>query len=267
MAEAAIATVTARLLAAPKYRDVHPETIVDVVRRESTHGGDVARLEQLARSRLHKVAALHLFTARVGALRRELDRVDVDDPERLRSWCREVLARHFSTAERLADLDQFYPTMLSLVPPPRTIVDVACALNPFTIPWLRDVCDAGYVGYDFNTTFVDLGNAFFARSHSDCAVVHQDVITGAVPATVDLAILLKTFHCIEDRHHGAALSLVDRLAANHVVVSFPTKAMNGRAAVFTRRNIDDLIGLAERRGWRWSRAALTTEEFLAIAKV
>ncbi|MGH3821625.1 MAG: hypothetical protein ACRDRA_02080 [Pseudonocardiaceae bacterium] len=262
----AVEVVTARLAMAAKYRGVHPDTIAEVVRREGVGTADPAELERRSRMRLHKVAALHLLTTRPATLRRGVESIESDAPDDVRAWCREVLSGHISTAERLADLDRFYPAMLELVPPPRTVADIACALNVFTVPWLRDVTDAQYVGYDFNADFVDMGNAFLARNYPDCHVVHEDVLTRDTPLTADLALLLKTYHCIEDRQRGAALSLVDGLAANHVIVSFPVRAMNGRAALFARRHIADLTALAEERGWRLSRATLSSDDLVVISK-
>lgn len=263
--DAAVPSVTARLAAAAKYRDVHPDTIAEVVRRESAATTDAAELERLSRARLHKVAALHLLTTRPAALRRAVEQVDPADPAALRVWCRDVLAGHVSTAERLDDLDRFYPTVFELVPQPRTVIDVACALNVFTLPWLREVTGAGYTGYDLNATFVGAGNTFLARFFPDCAVVHDDVLT-TPPPRADLALLLKTYHCIEDRRRGAGLALVDGLAADHVVVSFPTRAMNGRAAVFARRHVDALAELARQRNWRFATAGLPSEQLVAIGK-
>jgi 16S rRNA (guanine(1405)-N(7))-methyltransferase len=259
-------TVTARLGAAAKYRDVHPDTIAAVVRLERAATGDVAELERRSRARLHKVAALHLLTARPAVLRRPAE-YDESDPAAQRLWCRRILAGHISTAERLADLDRFYPTILRLLPaPPETVADIACALNAFTVPWLRDSTDARYTGYDFNASFVAAGNAFLAPHFPDCQVRHADVLTAEPAPAADLALLLKTYHCIENRQRGAGLALVDRLAADHVVVSFPTRAMNGRAALFARRHLTDLTDLAGQRGWRTAGATLPSEDLLLISK-
>lgn len=247
-------TVVSRLRAAAKYRAVHPDTIAEVVAYEAGVLGpraSASQLEQRVRGRLHKVAALHLLTAKPAALRRSADP-------------REILAGHISTAERLPDLDAFYPLILSLVPPPATIADIACALNPFTLPWLRKVSPASYTGYDLNADFAALANDFLA-AYPGCSVRHLDVLT-STPEPADVALLLKTYHCIEDRQRGAALSLVDRLPARQVVVSFPTRAMNGRPAVFARRHLAELAALAGSRGWACARATLPTEEFIVLDK-
>jgi 16S rRNA (guanine(1405)-N(7))-methyltransferase len=262
----AAATVVGRLRSAAKYRDIHPETIADVVRGESGLAKDPVGLERRARAKLHKVAALHLLDTRPASLRRSVERADLADLEERRAWCRKVLASHYSSAERLPDLERFYRELLALTPPPRTVVDVACALNPFTLPWLREVTAARYVGYDFNAAFVALGNAFLARTYPECEVVHADVLTGAVPPAADLALLLKTYHCMEDRQPGAGRRLVERLDARTVVVSFPTRAMNGRTALFARHHLAELTNLAREHDWRWSQVTLPTEELVAVGK-
>jgi hypothetical protein len=37
---------------------------------------------------------------------------------------------------RLPDLDRLYPAILELTGPADSIADLACALNPCTVPWL-----------------------------------------------------------------------------------------------------------------------------------
>jgi 16S rRNA (guanine(1405)-N(7))-methyltransferase len=255
-----------RISAAPKYAGIHPDTIAHVVRQEAAHAANDADLERLARLRLHKVVAEYLLSARPARLLRGLDAAVADGPDAVRAWCRATLAGHFSTAERLPDLDEFYPALVELTGPPASIADLACALNPFTLPWLRDATDAPYTGYDFNRALVAATDAFAERVDPAARVSHGDVLVMPEPIVADVALLLKTYHCIEDRLSGAGLRLVADAAANRVVVSFPLRAMHGRAAVFTRPHIDALLRLADERGWAVRRGRLSTEEFVVICK-
>ncbi len=177
-----------------------------------------------------------------------------------------MLARHFSTAERLGDLDRLYPAILGLTGPAGSIADLACALNPFTVPWLRAATQAAYTGYDLNLRYVQLGASFLELTDATSTVLHCDVLVRPEEIRADVALLLKTFHCIEDRRPGAALALVDNLAAGSVVVSFPVRTMSGRVATFTRRHLDQLTGLAQRRGWEQRRASLPGEELVVLVK-
>ncbi len=145
----AVEAVVERLLSAPKYRHIHPTTIADIVRQEAARSSGRVDLERRARQRLHRAVAHYLFTARSAALLRSLQQLPSTEPAPLKRWCRSALASHFSSAERLPDLDRFYPTVLELTGPVELVADVACAINPLTLPWLREVSQARYVGYDF----------------------------------------------------------------------------------------------------------------------
>jgi 16S rRNA (guanine(1405)-N(7))-methyltransferase len=263
---AVIQAAVERLRAAPKYRQIHRDTIADIVEREAANGTSDADLERHARLKLHKVIADYLLVARPSRLLRGLDEAVAAGPDALRDWCRAVLARHFSTAERLPGLDRLYPAILDLTGPASSIADLACALNPFSVPWLRAATSARYVGYDLNMRYVELGAGFLRLTDPTSVVRHCDVLVRPEEIRADVALLLKTYHCIEDRRSGAALSLVQDLAAAQVVVSFPVRTMSGRIAPFTRRHLERLAAMAERRGWAQRRASLGDEDLVVIDK-
>lgn len=265
MSDAARKTVD-RLRAAPKYRQVHIDTITDIVEREAAFAMNAADLERRARLKLHKVIADYLLQGRQSRLLRGLDDAVADGPEALREWCRGTLSRHFSTAERLPDLERLYPAILELTGPVDSIADLACALNPFTVPWLRQTSAATYTGYDLNQSYVDLGTSFLAAIDSAATVQHRDVLVRPSDITADVALLLKTYHCMEDRRAGAALRLVTDLASPFVVVSFPIRTMSGRVSPFTRAHIERLTELAAEQSWELRRATLTEEELVVLVK-
>jgi 16S rRNA (guanine(1405)-N(7))-methyltransferase len=254
-----------RLRVAPKYRSVHVDTIVDIVQRESAKASSTADLERRARLKLHRVVAGYLVTGRITQLARGLAAADGSDAAR-RELCRTVLAAHFSTAERLPELPGFYPAVFGGLGTVRSIADLACALNPFSMPWLRDVTDAEYAGYDLNLTYVELGSAFLAARYPRCSVVHRDVLVRPDLITADVALLLKTYHNMEDRQPGAGLRLVAELRVPIVVVSFPRRTMTGRRASFTWRLLPGLTDLAAGRGWELSRLELPTELIVIVRK-
>lgn len=271
--------VVARVAAAPKYRAVHPDTIRAIVAGEAAAGRRPAEVERRARLRLHKAAALFLATASPSELLARL-RVEGDAPGfDLRAWCRAAMARHVSTAERLDDLDDLYPTILDLVRsssgglsadgPPATLADVACAYNVLALPWLRSAPGGSavrYVGYDFNADVVALGREVLARAGGPGDLVHADVVVTPEVVAEDVALLLKTFHCLEARSAGSGLRLVEELPARVVVVSLPTKGGGGRAYGFGGGHGARITARAAELGWEITEARLLSEELWAIAK-
>jgi 16S rRNA (guanine(1405)-N(7))-methyltransferase len=266
MTDAALRRTVDRLRAAPKYRQVHIDTITDIVEREAAHAMNAADLERRARLKLHKVIADYLLQGRQSRLLRGLDDAVAAGPQELRDWCRGTLSRHFSTAERLPDLERLYPAILDLTGPADSIADLACALNPFTVPWLRQTSTATYTGYDLNQSYVDIGTGFLAAIDSAATVEHRDVLVRPEDIKADVVLLLKTYHCMEDRRAGAALRLVCDLATPRIVVSFPIRTMSGRVSPFTRAHIERLTELAAERDWELRRATLTEEELVVLVK-
>ena len=261
-----VATVVERVAAAPKYRAVHPDTIRSIVAGEARAGGRAAEVEKRARLRLHKAVALFLATASPAELRAQL-RSAADEPGfDLRSWCRAAMARHVSTAERLDDIDDLYPTILGLTGPPAAVADVACAYNVLALPWLRDHSAAPYVGYDLNADVVALGREVLAQAGGPGDLVHADVLVTPGVVGEEVALLLKTYHCLEARAPGSGLQLVDDLPASVVVVSLPTKGGGGRAYGFGGGHGDRIEAHAAERGWTITAARLRSEELWAIAK-
>ena len=269
MTTTAEAAVVDRLLATRKYSGIARETVEDIVRQEAqraTKRDDAGELERRARLTLHRAVAHYLFTSRPEALLRGLDEAAAAGDGALRAWCRDALARHFSTAERLADLDDFYGAVFAAIPGPVAVVaDVACAVNPLTLPWLRDVATAAYVGYDFNAAYVDVGRRFLeVAGRVGDRMEQRDVLVAPAEVRADVALLLKTYHCIELRTPGAALDLVCRLDARHVVVSFPLRSMTG--GPFGTRHADELRACAASRDWTVDAVRLRAEELLVVAK-
>lgn len=259
-----------RLRVAAKYRSVHVDTIVDIVQRESGKASSTADLERRARLKLHRVVAGYLVTGRITHLARGLVGAAGSDADRSDAACRELclamLGAHFSTAERLPDLPAFYPAVFGGLGTLRSVADLACALNPFSMPWLREATDAEYVGYDLNLTYVELASAFLGGRYPRCCVVHRDVLVRPDLITADVALVLKTYHNMEDRQPGAGLRLVAELRTPVVVVSFPMRTMTGRPASFTGRLLPGLTSLAADQGWALDRVELPTELIIIVRK-
>ena len=60
----------------------------------------------------------------------------IKDRAAIKEFCLEILARHDSTRERIPYLSEFYEAILEIAQTPRIILDLACGLNPFALPFM-----------------------------------------------------------------------------------------------------------------------------------
>lgn len=253
------------VLAGAKYRNLSPELARAVAARELAKGRGRKEAIKATRSKLHQVVGAYMegapdYDGWLAAIR------EAGSEEMLRAALRSAMRHHASTRERLPILDAFYAATLGGLPPVRSVVDVACGLNPLAIPWMPLAPDAEYRAYDVETGIVGFLNAAFpllgVRGAAHILDAARDVPTGSA----DLALLLKAIPCLEQLDKAAGERLLDGLDARHILVSFPVRSLGGRskgmAAAYDARMRDLLAG----RSWSVERFAFATELAFLVTK-
>ncbi len=216
--------------AARKYRTVDPTLVAALAAEELAKGRNLKAAVKAVKNRLHQSAAAYLsprmdyvtWLDRLAAVRSQ------GDEAAWRAALRDVMAAHASTRERLPILEDFYPAIFQALPPVRSILDVACGLNPLTIPWMGLPSSVTYLACDIFQDQVDFLNRFFALAGIDGQAFVCDVVHRPPSQPVDVALVLKTLPCIEQIKAGAASRLLASLQARHAVVSFPAHSLGGR---------------------------------------
>src|SRR5487761_1612032 len=228
------------VLASAHYRAVAEPLIRRLGERELAKRRTLKEAIKATKNKLHQVAGAYLDEPRYDAWLSELrsaweadgtsatdDMGDMGERRR-RAALRSVLARHASTRERLPILDQFYAQTLATLGPIRSVLDLACGLNPLALDWLPlaaeatyDVCDI----YDDLTAFL---NAYFALEQTHgrpglrAIAETRDVLSAPPTQRVQLALLLKAIPCLEQLEKTAGERLLRAIQADHLLVSFPT---------------------------------------------
>lgn len=221
--------VVAAVLASPKYRRVSPEFVRRVAARELDRQPGPKEAAKATRSRLHQVAGAYLSgrTDYAGWLAQLTAAHRSGSPGTFRTACRSVMAHHASTRERLPILDQFYATVLAGLPPIRTVLDLACGLNPLSIPWMPLAENAEYYGVDIYQDMIGFLGAFMPLAGCTGHFRTGDVLGAGPEPRVDLALLLKTIPCLEQVDGAAGVRLLVAIQADHLLVSFPVRALGG----------------------------------------
>jgi 16S rRNA (guanine(1405)-N(7))-methyltransferase len=236
--EPEVAEVVRGLRESRRYGGLSEPTLIRVARWSlRTRGGRQAALKA-AKRKLHQVYGAYLAPSAIATAERVAERIAAGglSEEEQRSLCLEVLRQHASTAERLPFLEPFYADLLKGLPPVGSVVDLACGLNPFAIPWMGLPPGATYLAVDIderlaaaldrlNSSLPLAGRAGEGVSLTGLA---HDLAGGPLQATGDLVLLLKAIPCLEQQEPGAGGRLLRSLDARCVVVSFPARSLGGR---------------------------------------
>lgn len=183
-----------------------------------------------------------------------------------RGALRQVMAHHASTRERLPILDSFYATIFAGLGPIHSVLDVACGLNPLTIPWMGLQPDATYHAVDiYDDMMVFLQSALEAMGVRGTAE-SRDVVADCPSDEVDVALVLKAIPCLEQLDKRAGDLLLDTIRARHVVVSFPTRTVGGRNIGMAAHYETRFNSLLATRGASVSRFQFENELVFRISK-
>lgn len=227
-----------------KYRELGiPEsTLRDLVEKNSQRLSDPRLLEKAVRQKLHNLVAPYLGDPDYAAMAETLKSLprDLNAPEVL-NWCTQALAAHTSTRERASLNADFYRQIFNLTGVPQVLADVACGLNPFSLPWMGLPQATSYIAYDLHQPRVAFINSFFAHVQQSGMAVHQDILVEPPQIEADVVLFLKEAHRFEQRERGANREFFRSLKTRWLLVSLPTVSMSGQHALIEqdRRLIQD----------------------------
>lgn len=242
-----LAAVVDAVRASAKYRTVCDDYVIALARRELATRGNVKEATKATKNQLHQVAGAYLAArppyekwlaelraavAATGAMDDAAAHPAGATPARLaacRPLCATYLTHHASTRERLPQMEAFYSAIFAALPPVRSVIDIACGLNPLALPWLPLAPDAAYYAYDIYTDMMAfLGESLRLFGIAGAATA-SDVATVCPTESADLALVLKFLPVLDQLDRGAALRLLEGLRVPRIVVSFPTRSLGGRA--------------------------------------
>lgn len=258
--------LVAAVRASRNYRRVTEQLVREIGARELQKGRSVRDAVKATKNKLHQVGGAYLPAAmRYDEWLAGL-RAAAGDADRLREQCRAVMSHHASTRERLPILDQFYATMLAPLAPVTSVLDLACGLNPLAIPWMPLAPGARYHAYDIYEDMMAFLAAFFPLAGVQGVARACDVIHAPPQQRAQVALLLKALPCLDQAEPSAGLRLLDAVAAEHVVVSFPVASLGGRDKNMVRNYERSFREAVQARPWAVERFEFATELAFLIHK-
>ncbi len=205
-----------------------------------------------AKRKLHQITAAYMEPSKWREVEDLVGRLPTGRPEMTRSICRRILAHHASTAERLEIMEGAFADVFRVTGLPGVVMDLACGLNPFALPWMGLSSECVYHAVDINHRLVQCVNRFFEALGRPQAAECRDVLATPPTEHADIALLLKTLPCLEQQEKGASARVLRTLDCRWIVLSFPSRSLGGRQkgmaahyGRFMERLLDELGGEAK----------------------
>jgi len=213
-----------------KYRnmDLPDEFLLDILVTESKVHSDPKMLEQVYRRKVHEVVAPYLENINYPLEQSRMIQVfESADPVQIDAFCLELLSKHSSTRERIPYLNDIYLALFDVTGKPGIILDLACGLHPFGLPWMGLDKNIAYHAFDIHKPRVDLINRFLAISGYLSLAEQQDILVSPPINAADVTFLFKEAHRIEKRKPGATYQLLQAINSEWVIISLPASDLKG----------------------------------------
>ena len=267
----------AAILAARKYRAIHPGLVRDIAAAELAKGRTRKEAVKAAKNQLHQSAAAYIrrnldyddalrrLQTTIAAATRGPDSAP-SDAQTVRTLLRRLMAAHTSTHERLPILDTLYPQLFQKLPPVRSVLDIACGLHPLARPWMPLPPDVPYFSYDIFSDQIGFLNRFFDAMGYAGAAAQRNLLEGMSMPPADVAFLLKTLPCLEQIESGAGERLLHQIDAPILIVSFPNQTLAGRKQGMAQHYTTNFLSQIKKAGWQADSLSYPSELIYIVQK-
>lgn len=259
--------VVSKIKASKKYRFLCEDTIRNVLAEEMQHHKNLKKSIDPAKKRLHKIWAAYLGEPNYSAVKLQLQEAFTNgDAAEIKLRCQTILETHSSARERMHLLENYYQAIFSITGQPAKVVDLACALHPFSFPWMGLPKETQYYATDINQNFVNLINFYFELEGLEPLAELRDIFCNPLETHCDLAFLFKMYHCLEIRKRGAGLQVLKSVKANWVAISFPSQNLVGQKAAIINNYRPAIEMAANEENWAIFELQFQNEDLLIIKK-
>lgn len=268
MSDERLRNLIEKVQANPKYQSIS----IDLVRRISEDaflkGLSGKSAVKAVRNKLHQVGGAY-FRQKINyeLPLKELTTLPRDlQSEQVKDFCIRMMQSHASTAERLPILIDFFQICLESISPVNSIVDLACGMNPLAIPWMPLDKRFSYHACDIYLDMIGLIRAFF-KHHKITGIAEVcDLMTRLPETDVQVALLLKSFPCLEQVDKDISSHLLESIQAQHILVSFPAKSLGGHKKGMLTFYKDHFYNLVANTSWQIREFTFPSELAFLVTK-
>ncbi len=257
-----------QVLASAKYACIAPELVRSIGERELAKRRNLKEAVKSTRNKLHQVASSYRekpipfdsWLEDLSRLPKDLAHPDV------RGFLKSAMSLHVSTVERIPILERVYQETLRELPPITSVLDLACGLNPLTIPWMPLEPSVRYYACDIYSDMLSFLNQYFSHFAISGSAFSCD-LTATIPQNeVDLAIAFKTIPCLEQVDKQVGARLLEQVNARHLLISFPAHSLGGRSKGMVRNYEAHFSDLVAGKPWQVTRYEFPGELVFLVRK-
>lgn len=220
-----------------------------------------------AKKKLHQVYGAYFEAFQPGKIQKMLNKISSEpDKENLETIALEIMESHTSTSERIPFMKQFYTDLFKRIEKPKKILDLACGLHPFAVLWMDLEQDVEYYAYDIDTRLIALINTFFGYLHGNYKAQCSDILVSIPEIEADVVFLLKTLPCFEQQEKGVSKKIITSLKAKHIVISFPSRTLTGKAKGMENYYYTFAMDLINRLNLEYFKLEYSNEVFYVLNK-
>jgi 16S rRNA (guanine(1405)-N(7))-methyltransferase len=247
-----------------RYRHLAPTLLARIAGEEIPKAKNTADAEKRAKRRLHQIFGAYATPLPYEKLIAKLQAAR-HDPAAFKRACADIMQLHASTAERLPELDHFYSRIFHVTGKPAKVIDLACGLNPVSIPWMHLSPHCLYVAFDIDSEMIRFLDRYLAMAPVHGVARVRDLVEGPPHSPADVAFLLKTLPCLQHQT-DRLLPLLDAVNARHLVVSFPTRSLGNRSKGMTATYRQFFLDLIKGRNWETRELEFSSELVFVVTK-
>jgi len=213
----------------PKYQHIMLDLILYVGKQELGKRDSYKSALKETLTRLHQVGGAYL-NQKINYSDWLIQFSNLASPSdsEFKKTCLRMMQLHASTKERVPIIEYLFSESLSQIGPIHSVLDLACGLNPLSIPWMPLVEDCVFYACDIFTDMVDFVNGFINLSKLKGEAFCCNLAESIPAHKVQLALLLKTMPCLEQLDKRIIPQILEKINADHLLVSYPVYSISGK---------------------------------------
>lgn len=250
-----------------KYAQLASTLVSRVTKEEAKKHKSQQDIIQSARTRLHQLTGAYLapkidYTQWL----HKFNALDPNDRLGLESTSLSMMRLHASTYERLEALPTFFQSTLASISPVKSVLDLACGLNPLSIPWMPLAGGVTYHASDVVEPLVHFLRHYFElyKVNGEASILDLSFSIPNLP--VQLALLMKTLPLMEQIEPGLSQKILENLNAEHILVTYPLRSLGGRRKGMEETYRSQFDQLVVGRDWKIQEFSFPNEVAYLVTK-